>query len=114
SQSVKVFGTYQIAGTDGWPMAAVWSHDGQWLAVNEWAADRNEAGLWLYRADGSEIQHLGSNTAEPVWSADSSQLLYVRYEQEGARSYFKLDLNSGAKQLFSLPGYATLVGWLEG
>lgn len=60
---------YEMAGTDGFPPAAEWSPDGQYLVGSVWALDPNQQGLWVWRTDGSFERYLGQG-GSPAWSAD--------------------------------------------
>ena len=66
---------YVMPATDGFPPAARWSPDGQWLATLSWATDPNQLGLWLLRADGSGERYLGHG-GSPTWSPNSRWLAW--------------------------------------
>jgi hypothetical protein len=60
------FRPYEAAGTDGFPPAARWSPDGQWLVGSVWSIDPAEQGLWVWRTDGSHERYLGQG-GSPTW-----------------------------------------------
>ena len=67
---------YEPVGVGGWPAAPLWSPDGQWLAYNVWPAqDADEAGLWVFRADGKEEHFLGTGTG-PQWGPEGKWLSF--------------------------------------
>lgn len=69
---------YEPLGVGGWPGAAAWSPDGQWLAYTIWpAADYDEAGVCVFRPDGTEEHCLGPGGG-PVWSPDGRRLAFRR------------------------------------
>jgi hypothetical protein len=58
-----------------------WSHDGQWLAAEAWDdgnSDRN--GVYLLRADGSELHRLTGPGIPGDFSLDDSQVVLTRQE----------------------------------
>lgn len=56
-----------------------WSPNGQYLAFWSWNNNDQIGGFYVMKPDGSEIKRLPDNApaqAAPVWSADSSQIIY--------------------------------------
>jgi Tol biopolymer transport system component len=68
-----------VGGSEGWRTPAQWSPDGEWLAFTTQGQGRVPEMIAM-RVDGSEVVALGSGTL-PLWSPDSSKLLFIRYSQ---------------------------------
>jgi hypothetical protein len=81
ARTAVVVHPHAVAGTDGVPPAAAWSPDGQWLALEAWAADPAQAGLWVARSDGQVEQRLGEGTG-PVWSPDGLWVAWMTPQNE--------------------------------
>ena len=45
--------TWQPAQFGALPPSPVWSPDGKWLAIEIWANNQDESGLWVLPADGT-------------------------------------------------------------
>ena len=71
-----------IGGSGGWKPPAQWSPDGEWLVFTTQGQGRVPE-LIVMRVDGSEVVALGSGTL-PLWSPDSSKLLFIRYDPQGS------------------------------
>jgi hypothetical protein len=71
-----------VGGSGGWKPPAQWSPDGQWLAFTTQGQGRVPE-LMTMRVDGSESIPLGSGTL-PLWSPDSSKLIFIRYDPQGS------------------------------
>jgi Tol biopolymer transport system component len=70
-----------VGGSGGWKPPAVWSPDGEWLAFTTQGQGR-VPNLVVMRVDGSQTIDLGSG-AEPLWSPDSSKLIFLRPDPGG-------------------------------
>jgi Tol biopolymer transport system component len=71
-----------MGGSGGWKPPAQWSPDGQWLAFTTQGQGRVPE-LIAMRVDGSESVALGNGTL-PLWSPDSSKLVFIRYDPQGS------------------------------
>jgi Tol biopolymer transport system component len=103
------------------PPAALWSPDGQWLALRVFANGEEGSGLWLLDIDGVEenyIPGVSGNANYPVWSPDGRQLIYFDYADEDEPPYsslllfdldsdlsYPVDLASGLGLLWLEPGF---------
>lgn len=73
--SAQLLHPYEMPATDGFPPAARWSPDGQWLATVAWDVDPNKLGVWLLRPEGSGERYLGQG-GSPAWSPDGRWLAW--------------------------------------
>ncbi len=76
SGTASLLHPYEMAGIDGFPPAAQWSPNGQWLAAPVWSLDPSEQGLWVWRADASFERYLGQG-GSPTWSPDGRWLAWT-------------------------------------
>jgi dipeptidyl aminopeptidase/acylaminoacyl peptidase len=74
ARTSRLLHPYAPVGRGGWPVAPIWSPDGQWLAYIAQDQDFDKAGLWVVRADGA-IEHFLGPASDPVWSPDAKQLI---------------------------------------
>lgn len=75
--------------------SAAWSPGGRRIAFAS-AGDRNRAGLYVMRADGTHLvrlTHSGGNDLFPDWSADGKHLVFAS-DRNFPRSYQSLELYS--------------------
>lgn len=105
-----------LGGSGGWKPPAVWSSDGEWLAFTTQGQGR-VPNLVVMRIDGSQTIDLGSG-AEPLWSPDSSKLIFLRPDPAGGTfleddlmlvnrdewQAIPLDLPPGSRQILWLAG----------
>ena len=83
AMTVNFIHQYQpIGGSGGWKPPTQWSPDGQWLVFTTQGQGRVPE-LMAMRADGNETIPLGSGTL-PLWSPDSSKLIFIRYDPQGS------------------------------
>lgn len=90
-KTVQIINPYSPIGTDGFPPAPVWSPDGEWIAYVAWDEDRQDAGLWVTRPDGSEQHPLATGSPHslagiPVWSPGGDWLFFSRSEGDGLQA----------------------------
>lgn len=75
------------------PPAALWSPDGQWLALRVFGNGDEHTGLWVLDVAGLQKHHIpgiSGNANYPVWSPDGRQLIYVDYADEDEPPYAAL------------------------
>lgn len=107
---------YEPVGKGGWPRAARWSPDGEWLSFFAWDIHVGQGGLWVVRADGAKDQeyHYGDNYLVSAWSPDGSQLAITQtspLKEDGAISWV---VGAGSWELreIDLPGDAQVAAWI--
>ena len=106
TQQARLLHPYEMAGTDGFPPAAQWSPDGQYLVAAVWSLDPAEQGLWVWKADGSFERYLGQG-GSPAWHPDGRWVAWT----DALNSTLASRPNS--TDLFVLPRPADhwLMGW---
>ena len=116
-QTARLLHPYAPMGRGGQPPAPLWSPDGQWLAFVVEAEMVDEAGLWVFRADGQSEYPLatgdvGTNPT-PVWSPDGRWLAYSSTSSDGEIRWFWL-AEAGTWELsaLELPPDAHLIAWV--
>jgi Tol biopolymer transport system component len=110
---------YVPVGMGGQPPAPVWSPDGRWLAYVAWAENPDEAGLWVFWADGQQTgeQALAtgrSRTApSPIWSPDGSWLVFSSTPDMAGAGLWLAEAGTWDLQPLALPADAIPVGWID-
>lgn len=101
--------TWQPAGFAALPPAPLWSPDGQWLAIEVWASNEAESGLWLVAADGSDARRISAASSSfavgsgLIWLS-SHELVYVACDDNYNNCENRLfDLASETTMLLDLP-----------
>jgi|GEM_PF-5455879 len=61
----------------------VWSPNGEWLAMSSRTSFGDYVGLYIIRADGSDIQQISQRGSDPVWSTDGGELYYLDIDPPG-------------------------------
>jgi hypothetical protein len=107
---------YQSLGMDVTPPPAVWSQDGEWLAVSVFDQDSSRSGVWLVNMlNPTQELFMGSATSNPVfgpWDKDRKLLTYFKFDQNlGESKTWIYDLVSGEHQLTPLPPEAQIIAW---
>ncbi len=107
---------FTILGTDGYPPAARWSPDGEWLAVSAADSDPERNGVWLVNTtDPQQEIFMGTLSSNPVfgpWTAEKKIIAYTRFDEaSGASQVWTYDLISGERQVTSLPPNAQVMKW---
>lgn len=93
----------EAPGMGGFPPAAVFNPDGSWLAVNAWAAQTIDGGVYLAAADGSQVVHLGPNTSRPVWLNEDTLAYLVRTSNRPLIQTYTL--STGETAIIELPDF---------
>ncbi len=105
---ITVF-TWQPAQFGALPPNPVWSPDGQWLAVEIWANNEAESGLWLLAAEGDIAQRISATSSSsavgsgPVWLS-SHELAFIECDENYNDCETRLfDLDSETIMSLDLP-----------
>lgn len=94
--------TWQAAQFGALPPSPVWSSDGKWLAIEIWANNEDETGLWVLPADGTMARlHLPTGH-DPLW-LNSSQLVYADLDENMNGDIKLFDLDFGEIGVLDLP-----------
>ena len=115
-QTFQLVHPFQSLGMDITPPAAVWSQDGEWLAISVIDQDPARSGVWLVNMLNPEQEiFMGTGSSNPVfgtWRADRKFLTYFKFDQEqGESRTWRYDLISGEHQLVPLPSEAQVIAW---
>ncbi len=103
---------YEPVGMGGWPHAASWSPDGQWLSFYPIDIHQDGRGLWVAQADGAAEYHYAGSVS--AWSPDGSQIAFTRLlPSEGVEATSWM-VRPGTWQLqqIDLPPDASVAGWI--
>jgi hypothetical protein len=84
---------HEIPGMDGYPPAAVWRPDGEWLIYNAFDVDFTRGGAWLLQANGGAEIYLGQGSAA-VWRPDGGGLVYLDTSTGSVRFFDPISLES--------------------
>jgi hypothetical protein len=107
--AMSVF-TWQPAQFGALPPSPVWSLDGKWLAIEIWANNEDETGLWVLPADGTLARLHVPTGHDPLW-LNSSQLFYSDLDENMNGDIKLFDLDYGRQvRVVDLPAGSTL--WL--
>ena len=104
----------EIVGSDVGATTVRWSPDGKWIAFT--SKFRTGAQLWKVRPDGTGLKQLtnhddGSYSVMPVWSPDSSRLLFQRQYGTGPITLWTMRGDGTEQvQLSATPLAADLIG----
>jgi hypothetical protein len=100
--------TWQPAQFGALPPSPVWSIDGKWLAIEIWANNEDESGLWVLPADGTLARLHVPTGREPIW-LNSSQLIYADLDENMNGDIKLIDLDHGEIGVLDLPAGSTLL-----
>jgi hypothetical protein len=100
--------TWQPAQFGALPPSPVWSIDGKWLAIEIWANNEDESGLWVLPADGT-LPRLNVPTGhEPIW-LNPTQLIYADLDENMNGDIKLFDLDYGETNVLDLPAGSSLL-----
>jgi Tol biopolymer transport system component len=101
-QTAMTIFTWQPAQFGALPPSPVWSIDEKWLAIEIWANNDNEYGLWVLPADGTMARlHLPTGH-DPIW-LNSTQLFYADRDEDMNGDIKLHDLDFGQMGVLELP-----------
>ena len=101
-QTARTIFTWQPKGFGALPPSPTWSPDGQWLAIEIWANNQEESGLWLLAADGSSSRRISASGSNPHWLG-SDQLVYAVCDENQMCTNQLFDLETGKLAILDLP-----------
>jgi len=108
-QTAMTVFTWQPAQSGALPPSPVWSTDGKWLALEVWANNEAETGLWVLPADGTLARLHVPNGHHPLWQ-NSSQLFYADLDENMNGDIKVFDLDYGRQiGVLDLPADGTLL-----
>jgi hypothetical protein len=115
-KTFRLIHAYEGLGMDVTPPPALWSQDGEWLAISVFDQDPERSGVWLVNLlDPEQELFMGTGTSNPVfgpWTRSEKLLSYSRIDQEaGGDQTWIFDLESREHQLTPLPPNARVVTW---
>jgi hypothetical protein len=94
--------TWQPAQFGALPPSPLWSPDGKWLALEVWANNEDEAGLWVLPADGTLARLDVPTGHDPIW-LNASQLIYADLDENMNGDIKLVDLESGETRVMDFP-----------
>jgi Tol biopolymer transport system component len=109
-RTAQLLHVYQIAGTDVWPSAAIWSPDGRWVAYDAVDEDNDRRGLWAAKVDEQTEFHLIRNLTSMAWSPDSRWLAFTTYGEDSGN--WIAEVGTWRTQQLALPRGAEVVDWV--
>lgn len=101
-QTATTVFTWQPAQFGALLPSPVWSSDGKWLAIEIWANNGDESGLWVLPADGTMARLHVPTGREPVW-LNSTQLIYADVDENMNGDIKLFDLDFGEIGVLDLP-----------
>ena len=116
SGTFQLIHPFQSLGMDITPPPAVWSQDGEWLAISVFDQDPARSGVWLVNMLNPEQENfMGTGSSNPVfgpWREDRKLLTYFKFDPEqGESKTWMFDLVTGEHQLLPLPAGAQVIAW---
>jgi hypothetical protein len=100
--------TWQPAQFGALPPSPVWSPDGKWLAIEIWANNKDESGLWVLPADGTLARLHVPTGHDPIW-LNPSQLIYADLDENMNGDIKLIDLDYGDTGVLELPAGSTVL-----
>lgn len=107
-QTAMTVFSWQPAQFGALPPSAVWSPDGKWLAIEIWANNQEESGLWILPADGTLARLHVPTGHDPIW-LNPSQLIYADLDENMNGDSKLFDLDSGQARVMDLPAGARVL-----
>jgi hypothetical protein len=107
-QTAMTVFTWQPAQFGALPPSPVWSIDGKWLAIEIWANNEDESGLWVLPADGTLARLHVSTGRDPIW-LNPSQLIYADLDENMNGDIKLFDLDYGELGVLDLPSSSTVL-----
>ncbi len=107
-QSAMTVFTWQPAQFGALPPSPVWSPDGKWLAIEIWANNKDETGLWVLPADGTLARLHIPTGHNPLW-LNPSQLIYADLDENMNGDIKLFDLDYGEIGVLDLPAGSTVL-----
>ena len=116
SKSFQLIHPFQSLGMDITPPAAIWSQDGEWIAITVFDQEPARSGVWLVNSlNPNQEIFIGTASSNPVfgpWREDQKLLTYFKFDQsQGDSKTWIYDLVSGEHQLAPLPSEAQVIAW---
>jgi hypothetical protein len=107
-QTAMTVFTWQPAQFGALPPSPVWSIDGKWLAIEIWANNEEESGLWVLPADGTLARLHIPTGHNPLW-LNPSQLIYADLDENMNGDVKLIDLDYGEIGVLDLPAGSTVL-----
>ncbi|MBK8901580.1 MAG: hypothetical protein IPM53_10385 [Anaerolineaceae bacterium] len=107
-QTAMTIFTWQPAQFGALPPSPVWSIDEKWVAIEIWANNNDENGLWVLPADGTMARlHLPTGH-DPIW-LNSTQLFYSDRDEDMNGDIKLHDLDFGQMGILELPSTGAIL-----
>ena len=107
-QTAMTVFTWQPAQFGALPLSPVWSVDGKWLAIEIWANNEDESGLWVLPADGTLARLHVPTGHQPLW-LNATQLVYADLDENMNGDIKLFDLDFGEIGVLVLPAGSTML-----
>jgi hypothetical protein len=107
-QTAMTVFTWQTAQFGALPPSPVWSNDGKWLAIEIWASNEYETGLWVLPTDGTLARLHVPTGHDPLW-LNPSQLIYADLNENMNGDFKLIDLDNGRVGVLELPAGSKLL-----
>jgi hypothetical protein len=107
-QTAMTVFTWQSAQFGALPPSPVWSPDRKWLAIEIWADNEDESGLWVLPADGTLARLNVPTGHDPLW-LNPSQLIYADLDENMNGDFKLVDLDTGGIGVLDLPVGSTVL-----